>query len=316
MNKKIIRFKKFTLTATLATYLLIFIGGLVRVSGAGLGCPDWPKCFGRWIPPTDISQVPPGFDASQFNIVLAWVEYFNRLFGIWVGIAILFMVFLGLKNFRHIKQIKIPVIAVVVLLLFQGWHGSVVVSSLLEPFIVSVHLIFALSIAALLIYITQSVYYIRGDVIENRDNEQLKIFRRLFIGIFLFSILQILLGTEVRSKIDALVKQYPNISPHEIIPLSGMINHIHMISGIILTVFAVSVIMVIFKKNIKLPKASLRGIQLIPFLLLLQMILGFLMQIFGSKPVLQLFHLWTAAILFGFLFMIQRDMKRGEIRQT
>ena len=71
------------------TYLLIFIGGLVRVSGAGMGCPDWPKCFGRWIPPTSLSQLPDYIDPEKFNLVLAWVEYLNRLFGALVGLIIL-----------------------------------------------------------------------------------------------------------------------------------------------------------------------------------------------------------------------------------
>jgi heme A synthase len=89
-----------------------------------------------------------------------------------------------------------------------------------------------------------------------------------------------------------------------------------MTAGVLLAVVSVPVIMTIFKKNLNLPFPALRGIQLLPVLILMQMILGFLMQIFGSKPVLQLLHLWFAAILFGILFMIQLDLKRGEPRQS
>ncbi len=73
------RFRHLALFATFATYFAIFMGGLVRVSGAGLGCPDWPKCFGRWFPPTSLSQLPPEIDPSLFNLTLAWIEYINRL---------------------------------------------------------------------------------------------------------------------------------------------------------------------------------------------------------------------------------------------
>jgi cytochrome c oxidase assembly protein subunit 15 len=65
--------------STILSYLLIFVGGLVRVSGSGMGCPDWPRCFGRWIPPTNVEQIPSYIDPTAFNIVLAWIEYGNTI---------------------------------------------------------------------------------------------------------------------------------------------------------------------------------------------------------------------------------------------
>ena len=81
-------FSKFAFLSTVATYIVIFAGGLVRVSGAGLGCPDWPKCFGGWVPPLTASQLPPGFDSQTFNFTLAWIEYVNRLMGVLLGMLI------------------------------------------------------------------------------------------------------------------------------------------------------------------------------------------------------------------------------------
>ena len=92
-------FRTFAYLSTGLTYLLIFIGGLVRVAGAGMGCPDWPKCFGRWIPPTSLDQLPVYIDPAQFNIVLAWIEYCNRVFGTLVGVTITITLILGLKNY-------------------------------------------------------------------------------------------------------------------------------------------------------------------------------------------------------------------------
>ena len=120
-------FRNFTLVSTVLTYILIFIGGMVRVAGAGMGCPDWPKCFGRWIPPTSLDQLPNYIDPAKFNIVLAWIEYGNRLFGALVGLSISITLYLGLKYCSHLSRIKWPLISAFCLTLFQGWLGSVLV---------------------------------------------------------------------------------------------------------------------------------------------------------------------------------------------
>ena len=58
------RFAKLAVAASIATYLLIVVGGLVRATDSGLGCPDWPGCFGGWVPPPELH---------------AWIEHSHRL---------------------------------------------------------------------------------------------------------------------------------------------------------------------------------------------------------------------------------------------
>ena len=91
--EKFIRIGLITVTAV---YLLILVGGIVRASGSGMGCPDWPTCFGRLVPPTSESQLPPdyheryiGYGDTTFNVLKTWTEYLNRLLGVSIGILIL-----------------------------------------------------------------------------------------------------------------------------------------------------------------------------------------------------------------------------------
>ncbi len=95
-------FQRLAVWTTATTYVLILVGGLVRASGAGLGCPDWPRCFGSWIPPASAAELPAPFDASQFNPTLMWTEYLNRLLGVTVGFLIFATLISAIRHHRRV----------------------------------------------------------------------------------------------------------------------------------------------------------------------------------------------------------------------
>ena len=295
-------FRRFAFLTTVATYVLIFVGGLVRVSGAGLGCPDWPKCFGRWIPPLNVSQLPADIDPTTFNFTLAWIEYFNRLVGIAVGILILITAILAIVYFRRVKKIVYPSIAAALLVIYQGWHGGQVVSSGLETFTVSVHMVLALIIVSLLLYVTQKAYYIEKD----RDGEIVKDHRGfgLVVGVlWLLTIFQILIGTQVRSSVEILQGRHPLLPDLAILGMVGTVEYIHAVLGIIVIVLGIFAGFKILKEETisGLTRNCAWGVII---LMVAQLAIGLMLVMVGMPQLMQVFHLWVAAVLVGVLLVL------------
>src|SRR5688572_9272625 len=156
-------FQRLALWTTATTYLLILVGGLVRASGAGLGCPDWPRCFGGWIPPASVADLPPQFDPALFNPTLMWTEYLNRLLGVAVGFLIFATTISTWRHHRREPRILWTTIAAFVLVGFEGWLGGRVVAYGLTPWIVTAHLMVALVIVQLLLYATYAAFAHRAE---------------------------------------------------------------------------------------------------------------------------------------------------------
>lgn len=308
MSEKNRIFQKFALSSTVATYFLIFIGGLVRVSGAGLGCPDWPKCFGKWIPPLSRNEIPQGFDAASYNITLAWIEYLNRLAGMITGLLILITAILAIINFRKQKLILIPSILAAIMVAFQGWYGSIVVKSQLLPFTVSIHMLIALVIASLLIYVT----YHSFNHERSHAGSDTKSHKSLLLILWFITIVQILFGTQTRSQIEIVWDQFPLLAASAVLARVGLINHIHAILGICVALCTI----LIGLKIQRIPNLSenrKQNIWLMVILVFLQVVVGLILQIIGLPPVLQVFHLWIASLLIGVILINYSELSYQQV---
>ena len=184
------RFRSFGILTVVAVYLLILVGGVVRSTGSGMGCPDWPKCFGQWVPPTEASQLPANYKEvytaqrvaknqklartlqrlgfaqvagsifahptqyieTDFNPVKTWIEYVNRLLGALIGVFVFLAVVFALPYWRRDRMVFWLALASFLLTGVQGYLGSLVVSTNLLPVMVTVHMALALVIVALLLY--------------------------------------------------------------------------------------------------------------------------------------------------------------------
>jgi cytochrome c oxidase assembly protein subunit 15 len=290
-------FKRISLLTTAAVYFLIFVGGLVRVSGAGLGCPDWPKCFGRWIPPLSIGQLPADIDPAQFNFTLAWIEYVNRLIGVGVGLLVLLAAILAIRHGRRHVGIVGPAVAAAILIAFQGWQGSVVVASELEPFIVTLHMLLAFVIAGLMVVVTFRAYAL--DTPGSAATRPAGTLQLWLLLLWAVTVVQVLLGTQVREALEFAAIRFPLYSDLQLLSESGTAGLLHAPLGVGLAVLLGLGGAVILMRRQQLRALAAQAAWTMIALGVLEVVIGGLIWSVGLHPVLQVMHLWVAAILAG-----------------
>lgn len=303
---KLNTYQKVAITTVLATLFLIFVGGLVRAAGAGLGCPDWPKCFGLWIPPTSVAELPPAFDPSGFNVFKTWTEYINRLIGVVIGFLILVTFTLSFTYRKKKPSVFYSSAAAFVLVLFQGWLGGQVVLTGLSEWLITIHMMVAMIIMAVLLYATYSATNDFFTVILP-DNMRSWIFWT-GCGLLFFTLVQLVVGTQVREAIDIL-KNSAEVPPRENwLSLVGNIDEYHRsLSWSVLLPGLAVFYLGIWKTESKLVKRLVTGIFGV---ILFQILLGIGLYYLGMPPAYQVFHLLGVAVLICLEFLLLLVVKK------
>lgn len=198
---------KYTWFVLIMVFLVILAGGVVRMTQSGMGCPDWPRCFGRWIPPINESQLPADYEKylraqdidHSFNAYHTWIEYINRLLGALLGIFILIHTAWSLKKFRKTKKGVVWLsFFMLIAVAFQGYLGKMVVDANLSVVKVTMHMLVALLIAALPVWIIAKI--------KDHKVEAGTVLKRISVITLLMVLVQIILGTDVREQIDEISK--------------------------------------------------------------------------------------------------------------
>lgn len=181
----------------------------MRASGAGMGCPDWPTCFGQWIPPTSEAQLPGnyqeiyaelGYADTRFNVVKTWTEYTNRLVGVTIGFLI-FLTALYAWPLRHVNHLIFKAsVGAFLMVGFQGWLGAKVVSSNLQPGMITIHMLVALAIVGTLMYALAEA---RKGLMATQPVMGIDPgFEKWLYIVLLMTVLQVAMGTQVREMTD------------------------------------------------------------------------------------------------------------------
>lgn len=297
-------------------YLVFLAGSVVRATGSGMGCPDWPKCFGQYIPPTDISQLPPNYKEvfkvegktiADFSPVHTWTEYINRMLGVLSGLSMLWLTVLGVSLWKKDRRILLLLIFALLLLGFVGWMGKVVVATNLKPLMITVHMGSALATIAVTVFVlfrTRNMFGLgRKQVIPAGIS-------LLLIGSFLLTLAQIVFGAQVREHIDLINEATANTKRDTWVSLLGTEFNVHVIA-------AWAVLLLNGLLYFRLRKLNLDPVyRRLAFFMLLVVVVeyaaGVVLYRAGMPAFMQPVHLLLATILFGLQFslVINLPMKR------
>lgn len=321
-------FVRFIKISLVLIYLVIIAGAVVRMTGSGMGCPDWPKCFGYYIPPTDESElqwVPnreflkgqviikdealevaksdftttdaykaenweeyTEHDYAIFNVWHTWIEYINRLLGALSGLAILIMAILSIWKWREKKILTLLSWLSVFMIGFQGWLGATVVYSVLAPARITIHMVMALLIVLVLLLILR---HATGKTSPQNVKNNFKLLLWTALGL---TLVQIVMGTQVRQYVDDQVSLVGYDAKDAWLADPSLVFYIHRSFSI-----AVVLVNVLLWRLNKKFNYGLYGMNGIMAMLGIEVLTGIAMYYLDFPFLSQPIHLVLAAVLFG-----------------
>jgi cytochrome c oxidase assembly protein subunit 15 len=308
-------------------YLVIIAGSVVRMTGSGMGCPDWPKCFGYLIPPTEHAQLEwqadydyakgqiiivdkslrvansdftsakaytssnwapyTKHDYALFNPFHTWTEYVNRLIGALAGIPMLLLLVLSLLKIRRKPMAFVLSLAGLFMLGFEAWLGKLVVDGNLIPGSITIHMLGALILIAILLVLLR---VLRED--HELVNASVK-FKGLLWFALLIGLAQIIWGTQIREQVDHLNEA--GILRANWMDVLDWHFYLHR-SFSILVALVHAGLFYLGWKNAKLA----RLIKALVAIIFMEILLGIVLSYFEFPKWAQPSHLLLATFMFGF----------------
>jgi cytochrome c oxidase assembly protein subunit 15 len=314
--------------------LLVFVGAVVRATGAGLGCPDWPTCWGQIIPPWDVEQVDldkidyerfeskaerlgrdpdtvtPEHILESFNPVHTWTEFINRLVSLPVGFfslgAVVASFFVpGKKGGKNGKLIALSVAALVIILI-NAWMGAMVVYSGLKPGIITTHL----ALAMLLIFL---LVYCRREVTGKAPFAKGRVLAPFVWALLALVMIEGIMGSQVREMTDELARSHRGEARAEWIGEleRSAVYLVHRSFSWLIVLLTAWVVWKARKEGILEARAkTMAG------LVFLMMVMGIILAQIAIFPWVQVLHVGVAAVMVTILCDWGLVLQRAENGKT
>ena len=315
------KISKLSFVGALFTLIVISLGAWVRLTDAGLGCPDWPGCYGLLTTPDTVDELAKAreyYPNADIDVGKAWREMLHRYMAGLLGLYVFFITYISIKYSK--RSYMLPVL-ISILIIIQAIMGMLTVTMLVKPTIVTTHLFFGMLTATLLFINSLKYSNIR------MSSEKIPAIALIIITItWVFLIIQILLGGWTSTNYASLactdfpkcldqwypkemifneafnVIDLPDVNYEGGILAYGAkvaIHYSHRITALILTFVFISALYVVFKLNKHSLLKKLMSISIIFFIL--QVILGISNVVYSLPLNIAVWHTMNAAILMALI---------------
>ena len=302
--------------AMICLIVLIFAGAIVRATGSGLGCPDWPKCWSCLIPPTSVEQV--DFDLididkfkakaeragrnpteitreslhQEFNPIHTWIEFVNRLLATPMLLTSLVAFVLSLCIKRAGGMIRLMTGLSLLTVLANAVLGAMVVYSGLTPGVITAHLALAY---LLMIFLVIGIVKSKSIIGQERELAGKGAFYSA-VAILVFLVVEGLVGAQLREVTDELAKEHYGADrstwTQELREMG--IFYFHRAFS-----WSVLVGVIIFMWSIKKARGYFTLLEgSMVFMVFALMVMGIILGHIGIYPWLQVMHVGVASLLF------------------
>ena len=296
----------YTRIVLIFVFLVIIAGGIVRTTQSGMGCPDWPHCYGRLAPPLSAEDLPADYKKyldkqdidKEYNPVHAWVEYVNRLITGALGILLVIHVGWSFKKFFRTRQVICWLSCLFLVgTLFEAWLGKVVVDTNLAVVKITLHMLGALFLAIIPVIILHKL-----------NDEKIvhdKKLRTITTIALILLLAQIIIGTDVREQVDEVSKALSYQQRDTWLQQLNAVFDVHKILAVITSLFVITV----FWRSLSYVPLQRKGLFLLLIVLLL-MAAGISLASFNIPAFIQPIHLLLSSILFVALFAFRLNIKK------
>jgi cytochrome c oxidase assembly protein subunit 15 len=318
------RFQKLATASLVSMLLLMFVGAVVRVTGSGMGCPDWPTCWGCLIPPTKIEQVDftklpierfqqkaqrMGRDPAEisveslrqeFNPRHVWTEFLNRLTALPVAVLVIATLVASFWQREKRPMVFWCSFGAVLTVFTNAWMGARVVYSGLAPGVLTTHLALAMGLIGMLVYVAWAGTDRPWRIVANEKSRQ----RLKWIVTILLVVIvaEGILGTQVREMTDELAKAHSK-APRSTWALELEQSWVYLAHrSFSWAVLALSLVAWVLTKRHRSGGAG--GVERVVLgIVFAQMLLGVVMAQIHIYSWVQVLHVGLAAILLAYVWL-------------